>query len=58
MNEYYYIDFHDLDIYSWEDTSEQITEQDKANKFIGNNFKTFQEAKTALNEILAKQLID
>ena len=54
MKEYYYIDFIDLDIYSWEDEGNNV---DKANKLIGNSFKTIHEAKDALQKILKKRSI-
>lgn len=60
--EYYYIDFKDLEIYSWEVATDKNgyskeNELDKANILIGNYFKTYQDAKQALKTIINKQSI-
>lgn len=56
--EYYYIDFNDLDIYSWEHShTSEYSDLDRANKLIGNSFESYQAAKIALEKILEKQAI-
>lgn len=47
--EYYYIDFNDLDIYSYPNENSAL---DKANKLIGNSFESFTDAKNALKKII------
>lgn len=49
--EYYYISFKDRDIVSYNDEN---TPQDKANKLIGNYFKSLTDAKNALSLILSR----
>lgn len=52
--EYYYIDFIDLDIYSWVDENSEF---DMANKLIGNKFDTLRAAREALEKIINKNQI-
>ena len=53
--EYYYIDFKDEEVYSFQDIDSEL---DKANKLIGNYFTSFYEARNFLKNVLDKQSID
>ena len=60
--EYYYIDFRDMDIYSWNYENpkqngepHEVNAFDEANKLTNNFFRTYYEARKALHEIINKQ---
>jgi hypothetical protein len=53
--EYYYINFKDKEIQSWQDENSEL---DQHNKATGNSFATFQECKEFLHKLLKDNSIE